>query len=500
MRKDKVMVKVFSPVKRMLSTFLMSSAIGFIAPACLNADSSALASVLVALPDFSVLVEKVGPAVVNIRTTEKAQEADGSAQDEEMKELFKRFFGVPIPKTDPEHKEKKKSPEISEDQVPRGVGSGFIISRDGYVLTNAHVVDGADEVYVNLTDGREFKAKVIGIDTRTDVAVLKIDGTALPVVTIGNSAKTKVGEWVIAIGSPFDLENTVTSGIISAKARDTGDFLPLIQTDVAVNPGNSGGPLINMRGEVVGINSQIYSKSGGFMGISFAVPIDEAIAAAEQLKTTGFVSRGRLGVYLTDVTKDVAEAVGLPLINGSLVGRLEKDGPAELAGIQGGDIITRINNVLINKSADLRRLVAAVKPGTKINLVLWRKGSYQNVDVVLGAMEKEPVSADAKEQAAPEINQNVLGIVARDLTDELKIQLRIASGVVIAEVGGASAGAGLLAGDIILTLNNIDVTNTAKFAELTAQLDPQKKALLLVRRGDNTQFFALRLDRKTASK
>lgn len=502
MRKDKVMVKVFVPVKRMLSTTLMSALIGFIAPAVVHADSSAFASAsaLASLPDFSVLVDKVGPAVVNIRTTAKSQNSDSDADDEKMKDLFKRFFGVPVPPTEPESK--KKSPEASGEQAPRGIGSGFIISRDGYILTNTHVIDGADEVYVKLTDSREFKAKVVGTDTRTDVAVLKIDGTALPAVIIGNSSKTKVGEWVIAIGSPFDLENTVTAGIISAKARDTGDFLALIQTDVAVNPGNSGGPLINLRGEVVGINSQIYSKSGGFMGISFAVPINEAISAAEQLKTTGFVSRGRLGVYLADVSKDVAEAAGLPLTNGSVVGRLEKDGPAELAGIHGGDIITKFNNVPFNKSAELRRLVAAVKPGVKINLGLWRNGKYQVVDVVLGSMEadKESGATDDKQDETPAKIQNALGIVANDLTAEQKTQFRLSSGVVIAEVDGVSASSGLLPGDVIVTLNNIDVVNAAKFIELTEHLDAQKKVLLLVRRGENTQFFSLRPDSITAEK
>ena len=490
------------PAKRLLLTMLMGAVTGFVAPAFLTAAASA--AVLVSLPDFSPLVDKVGPAVVNIRTTAKPEEAEGDAQDEQMKQLFKRFFGQPVPPSDPEHKKKEKpadpSSDVPAEQIPRGIGSGFIISRDGFILTNAHVVDGADEVFVRLTDQREFKARVIGIDTRTDVAVLKIDGTALPEVTIGNSSKTKVGEWVIAIGSPFDLENTVTSGIISAKARDTGDFLPLIQTDVAVNPGNSGGPLINMRGEVVGINSQIYSRSGGFMGISFAVPINEAIAAAEQLKTSGFVSRGRLGVYLSDVGKDIADAVGPSVANGSLVGRLEKDGPAELAGIQGGDIITKLNNVAVNKSAELRRLVASVKPGTKISLGLWRKGSYQNIDVVLGSMEADKTTAQVKESEAPAPLQNALGIIANDLSVEQKGQLRLAAGVVIAAVDGVSAGAGLLPGDIILTFNNVDVTTTDQFTALSAQLDTQKKVLLLVRRGENTQFFTLRPDRTTASR
>jgi serine protease Do len=275
----------------------------------------------VTLPDFTDLVDKVGPAVVNIRTTEKnkvtAPGAQGGApdmNDEEMQEFFRRFFGQPGPRSPqqpPAPKGRKPGPQ-QDEQVPRGVGSGFIISPDGYVLTNAHVVEGADEVLVTMSDKREFKAKIIGSDRRTDVAVVKIDSKNLPTITLGGGSKVRVGEWVIAIGSPFGLENTVTAGIVSAIARDTGDYLPLIQTDVAVNPGNSGGPLINMRGEVIGINSQIYSRSGGYMGISFAVPIDEAIRVSEQLKTMGRVVRGRIGVQIGEVTKEVAESLGLP--------------------------------------------------------------------------------------------------------------------------------------------------------------------------------------------
>ena len=292
-----------------------------------------------ALPEFADLAERVGPAVVNIRTTER-RTARGSGMpemDEDMLEFFRRF-GLPIP-NQPSPRGQRPQPDAEPQQ--RGVGSGFILSADGYVMTNAHVIDGADEVFVTLTDKREFKARVVGADRRSDVALVKIEASGLPPVRIGDVNRLRVGEWVIAIGSPFGLENTVTAGIVSAKARDTGEFLPLIQTDVAINPGNSGGPLINMRGEVVGINSQIYSRSGGYMGISFAIPIDEATRVAEQLKTTGRVSRGRIGVSIDQVTKDVAESIGLGKPTGALVRSVEAGGPAEKAGIEAGDIITR---------------------------------------------------------------------------------------------------------------------------------------------------------------
>ena len=480
---------------------------GVVAPTLLNVNSFAVAASasLAGLPDFSSLVDKVGPAVVNIRTTEstKTIEADGGSQDEQMQEFFRRFFGVPIPdqghNQTPHHvpapgqKDKKAQKSPSDDQTPRGVGSGFIISQDGYVMTNAHVVDGADDVFVKLTDNREFKAKVVGLDSRTDVALLKIDGTGLPKVAIGASARARVGEWVIAIGSPFDLENTVTAGIISAKARETGYFLPLIQTDVAVNPGNSGGPLINMRGEVVGINSQIYSKSGGFMGISFAVPIDEAMATADQLKSAGHVTRGRLGVYLGEVSKELAESLGLPSAKGSVIGRVEKGGPAEMAGLAGGDIIVKFNNVVVDKSADLRRLVAATKPGSNVKLLVWRKGVTQVITVTLAEIELEKQAKNEASPAEPEaINANVFGIDLLNITDAQKKELQLSSGVLVTNVDGATVRPGLHEGDIILTLNNVDIKDVAQFTALAAKTDTKKTIVLLVRRGENSQFISLR--------
>jgi serine protease Do len=489
---------VFAPAKKLLSVLLMSALSGIAIPVVFDANPHATAApfAAVALPDFANLVEAVGPAVVNIRTTAKVQVADADDdQDAQMQEFFRRFFGVPVPKQQPTPAPKgKKDPQSSDEEVPRGVGSGFIVSQDGYIVTNAHVVTGADEVFVKLTDDREFKAKVIGIDARVDVAVLKIDGKTLPTVTIGQSAKARVGEWVIAIGSPFDLDNTVTAGIISAKARDTGDFLPLIQTDVAVNPGNSGGPLINMRGEVVGINSQIYSKSGGFMGISFAVPIDDAMAIVDQLKTTGHVTRGRLGVYLGDVGKDVAESLGLPSGKGGLVGRVEKDSPADKAGLIGGDIILKFNGIVIDKSTELRRLAASTKPGTKVKLSVWRKGAVQEITATLAEMEPEKIAdgstPDQKNDPVPV--RNALGIVAVDLTDAQKKEMRTTSGVAIASVDGAAARAGLHPGDIIVSFNNVDIKDAAQLTALAAKADTKKPSVLLVRRGENSQFVTIR--------
>ena len=299
----------------------------------------------------------------------------------DMSEFFRRFFGIPLPQApgngsgngggNPKNAPTPDNPPDTEQN--RGVGSGFIVSADGYVMTNAHVVDDADTIYVTLTDKREFKAKLIGVDDRTDVAVVKIQASNLPVVAIGDSNKVRVGEWVVAIGSPFGLDNTVTAGIVSSKSRNTGDYLPFIQTDVAVNPGNSGGPLINMQGEVIGINSQIYSRTGGFMGISFAIPIDEAMRVADQLKATGKVTRGRIAVAIGEVTKDVADSIGLPKAEGALVSSVEPGGPADKAGIQPGDIILKFNGRSVDAASDLPRMVGDTKPGTKATVSVWRR-------------------------------------------------------------------------------------------------------------------------------
>jgi len=465
--------------------------------------ATAQAASVAGLPDFADLVAKTGPAVVNIRTTERVMpgQALPGSDDEQMQEFFRRFFGIPVPRQDqPEHKQAPKPGQKQQDQkqqgeeVPRGVGSGFIISADGYVLTNAHVVEGADEVYVTLTDKREFKAKIVGVDKRSDVAVVKIDGNNLPVLTIGDPNKLRVGEWVIAIGSPFGLDNTVTAGIISAKARDTGEYLPLIQTDVAVNPGNSGGPLINMRGEVVGINSQIYSRSGGYMGISFAVPIDEAMRVAEQLRKTGHVTRGRIGVQIGEITRDVAESLGLPRAEGALVERVESDGPAEKAGVEAGDIILKFNGADVDRATDLPRMVGATKPGSAGTLTVWRKGTTRDLSLTIAELGAEPPPGQEKPKAKPAPTPNSLGLVISDLTEAQKKEMNISSGVAVDSAEGAAARAGVRQGDVITRLNNTDVTQASQFNMLVAKLDPKKTSVLLVRRGDASQFVPVRPD------
>jgi serine protease Do len=476
-------------IKTSLFALLLGAAGAFFSPAP--------ASPTGPLPDFADLVERVGPAVVNIRTTEKIR-SNGqnglSSEEDEAQEFFRRFFGIPIPRQQPAPPRGKRQPGPQDEQeAPRGVGSGFIISADGFVLTNAHVVDGADEVYVTLTDKREFKAKIIGADKRADVALVKIEGSNLPRLTIGDSNKLRVGEWVIAIGSPFGLENTVTSGIVSAKARDTGDFLPLIQTDVAVNPGNSGGPLINMRGEVVGINSQIYSRSGGYMGISFAIPIDEAMRVSDQLKTSGRVTRGRIGVQIGEVTKEVAESLAMPRAYGALVQRVEPGSPAEKGGVEAGDIILKFNGATIEKANDLRRLVGNTRPGVKAAITVWRKGAARELS--LSVTEMDPDKTAKKEDTRkpkPEQSANMLGLVVGDLSDAQKKELRIDGGALVEGVEGSAARAGLRPGDVILQLNNNEVKTAKQFNALVAKLDPKKSAVVLVQRGDSSQFVPLK--------
>lgn len=476
------------------AAFFVAAAVLFVPVGLgLTAPGAAEAAVL---PDFTDLVDRVGPAVVNIRTTEKSKAmqpgVQGSPEDEEMHEFFRRFFGQPVPpRQGPAPRGRRPSPQ-EEQQVPRGVGSGFIISADGFVLTNAHVVEGADEVFVTLNDKREFKAKIIGSDRRTDVALVKIEGSNLPRLTMGDSSKLRVGEWVIAIGSPFGLENTVTAGIISANSRDTGDYLPLIQTDVAVNPGNSGGPLINMRGEVVGINSQIYSRSGGYMGISFAVPIDEAMRVSQQLKTLGRVVRGRIGVQIGEVTKEVAESMGLPRAQGALVARVEPGSPAEKAGVEAGDIITQFNGVTIEKSGDLPRLVGNTKPGANSTLTVLRKGAKRDLSVTVAEMEADQTAKKEEKKPKPEQTLNALGLAVTDLTEAQKREMRMDGGVVVELADGPAGRAGLQPGDVIVRVNNTDIKDARQFNALVAKLDPKRNALLLVRRGESSQFVPLR--------
>lgn len=451
-------------------------------------------SVVRGLPDFTELVEQVGPSVVNIRTLEKVRlSAPGvSGQDEEMQELLRRFFGVPIPNVPRQVPRQNRTP--SEDAQPRGVGSGFILTSDGFIMTNAHVVDGADEVLVTLTDKREFKARIVGADKRTDVAVVKIQASGLPAVKVGDVSRLKVGEWVMAIGSPFGLENTVTAGIVSAKQRDTGEYLPFIQTDVAINPGNSGGPLINMRGEVVGINSQIYSRSGGFMGISFAIPMDEAMRVSNQLRIDGRVSRGRIGVQIGQVTKDVAESIGLGKTQGALIRGVEEGSPADKAGIEAGDIITRFDNKLVEKAADLPRLVGNSKPGSRVGLSVFRRGAVKELTVTVAEVEADrAVAQRSLERKAPSPAVESLGLTVAELTDAQKKELRGRAGVRIEFAQDPAARAGLREGDVILAMANQDVSSVRDFESIVARLDKSRPISVLARRGDVVQYFLIRL-------
>ncbi|MCS4509476.1 DegQ family serine endoprotease [Xylophilus ampelinus] len=448
------------------------------------------------LPDFTDLVDMVGPSVVNIRTLEKTTPRSGAedAMDEQMLEFFKRF-GIPMP-NGPRggNGSRGQRPPQGEEQ-PRGVGSGFILTGDGFVMTNAHVVDGADEVIVTLTDKREFKAKIVGADKRTDVAVVKIEATGLPAVKVGDLSRLRVGEWVMAIGSPFGLENSVTAGIVSAKQRDTGDYLPFIQTDVAINPGNSGGPLINMRGEVVGINSQIYSRSGGFMGISFSIPIDEAINVSEQLRQSGRVSRGRIGVQIEPVTKDVAEAIGLGKPQGALVRGVETGSPAEKAGIEAGDIITRFDGKTIERTSDLPRLVGSTKPGTKSTATVFRRGATRELTITIAEIEpdqpaRKPVD---KEEARPTSNAGKgLGLGVSELTPAQKKELKLKGGVRVDTATEGAARAGLREGDVIVAVANVEVTGVKEFEAAVSKADKNKPVSVLVRRGEWAQYALIR--------
>ncbi|WP_199174503.1 DegQ family serine endoprotease [Limnohabitans sp. G3-2] len=443
------------------------------------------------LPDFTDLVEQVGPSVVNIRTLEKVRPSAqaGSSPDDEMQELFRRFFGVPMPNA-PRQAPRQNRPQ--EEAQPRGVGSGFILSADGLIMTNAHVVDGADEVMVTLTDKREFKARIVGADKRTDVAVVKIQATGLPAVKVGDVSRLRVGEWVMAIGSPFGLENTVTAGIVSAKQRDTGDYLSFIQTDVAINPGNSGGPLINMRGEVVGINSQIYSRSGGFMGISFAIPMDEAMRVSEQLRTSGRVSRGRIGVQIAPVTKEVAESIGLGKAQGVLVRGVEEGSPAEKAGIEAGDIITRFDGKVVDKPADLPRAVGNTKPGSKVNISVFRRGSVKEMSITVAEIEAEKVAASTPDKNVPAAHAQHWGLTVSDLTEVQKKEFRVRGGVRVDAAVDAAARAGIREGDVIVAIANTEVTSVKSFEAIMSRVDKSRPASVLVRRGDGAQYVLIR--------
>ncbi len=445
------------------------------------------------LPDFTELAEKQGPAVVNISTTQVTRGSQGMQfpfdENDPAFEFFKRFIPRPPGGATPREFENKS------------LGSGFVISGDGYILTNAHVVDGADEVTVRLTDKREFKAKIIGADKRTDVALLKIEANGLPVVKLGEPSQLKVGEWVVAIGSPFGFDNSVTAGIVSAKGRSLPqeNYVPFIQTDVAINPGNSGGPLFNMRGEVVGINSQIYSRSGGYMGVSFAIPIDVALDIQNQLRASGKVSRGRLGVVIQEVSKDLAESLGLSKPMGAVVNAVEKGGPADKAGLEPGDVILRFDGKPINASADLPRLVAATKPGAHATVQVWRKGATRDIAVTVGEMLDEKVASSRQGRGGakpPEQQANRLGLVVSELNAEQKRELKMSSGLVIQDVRGTGSRADLRPGDIIIALISKGATTEIKtvdqFNKLLAQFEKGSNVTLLVRRGEMQTFVTIK--------
>ncbi|HJW53317.1 MAG TPA: Do family serine endopeptidase [Burkholderiaceae bacterium] len=456
---------------------------------------SARAQATQVLPDFADLADRAGPAVVNIRTTARVAANAGALpfpdidENDPMYEFFRRFFPNP-----PQQGPRQGPQQGPRRDVPRGLGSGFIISPDGYVMTNAHVVEGADDITVTLTDRREFKGKVIGTDRRTDVALVKIDATGLPNVKIGDVNKLRVGEWVVAIGSPFGLDNSVTAGIVSAKARDTGEFLPFIQTDVAVNPGNSGGPLLNMRGEVVGINSQIFTTSGGYNGISFAIPIDEAMNVQQQLRSSGRVIRGRIGVGIEGVSKEVAEAIGLGAPpRGALVNSVEKDGPASKAGVEPGDVILRFDGRTIERSTDLPRIVGGTKPGTNSTMTVYRKGSQRELKVQVAELPQDrPRAARAPDSPKPAVPANALGLGVSDVAADKLKELGVRGGVQVDAVDGVAASAGLRPGDIITQMNSVEVQNARQFNEAVAKLDPKKDVAVLVRRGEASRFVIIR--------
>jgi serine protease Do len=443
------------------------------------------------LPDFTRLVDDQGNAVVNISTTQAPRRSGATPQvpgmeDEEVLEFFRRF----IP---------RQQPGPGARPEARSLGSGFIISADGYILTNAHVVDGADEINVRFTDKREFKAKVIGADRRTDIAVIKIDSPQqLPAVKFGDPTKLKVGEWVVAIGSPFGFENTVTAGIVSAKGRSLPqeNFVPFIQTDVAINPGNSGGPLFNMRGEVVGINSQIYSRTGGFMGLSFAIPIDVALDIQKQLREKGRVARGRIGVVIQEVTRDLATSFGLDRPRGALVNSVEKGSPADKAGVEATDIILSFDGKQVEGSSDLPRLVGSTRPGSASTLEVWRKGKAQKLSITVAELQEDRVAGVTPTKPKPqaEAPANRLGIVVGELSAEQRKTLGVSHGIVVTDVRPDSK-ADVRKGDVLLTMvhkgQHTELKSVEQFNKLLAGLDKNAVITLQVRRGESTAFVTI---------
>jgi serine protease Do len=475
------------------------------------------------LPDFSELVEKEGAAVVNVSTKARPGMGRGfqSPEDsEQFYDFFRRFMPpdmIPQPRSSPQNPQSPQAPRRApRERAPApnneaplrdlGQGSGFIISADGFVITNAHVVANAEEVTVTLTDKREYKAKVIGTDARTDVAVLKIEASGLPKVNIGNSDRLKVGEWVLAIGSPFGFENTVTAGIVSAKSRDTGELVPFIQTDAAVNPGNSGGPLFNTRGEVVGVNSQIFTGTGGYLGISFAIPVNTVMDVANQLMKTGKVQRSRIGIALNPnaITEDLADALGLPKKGaGVMVDSVEKDTPADKAGIKPRDIIQKVDGKEVKSIPDIQRVIFPKAPGSKVTLTVWRNGQIRDFSVAVIALPDDTVNTPQRatpapdKKEAPSMKPNRLGLIVEEMDDDDKKSLAVSGGVIVTEATGPAARAGLKAGDAILMLNTNELKSVGQFNDLVAKLDEKRAAALLVKRDEApARYVTLRPEAK----
>ena len=435
------------------------------------------------LPDFTRIVEENGPSVVNVsvsRTTPVAAQGPGpgSAQDDPLQEFLRRF-GQQGPRG-----QGPQGPQ-GGPEIQRGLGSGFIVSSDGVILTNAHVVAEATEITVKLTDRREFDAKVLGIDKRTDIAVLKIDAKNLPAVKIGHASNLKVGEWVAAIGSPFGFENTITSGIVSAKARALPDenYVPFIQTDVAVNPGNSGGPLFNMDGEVVGMNSQIFSRTGGYMGLSFAIPIDVAIQVKDDLVRDGKVTRGRIGVQIQDVNQALANSFGLPKPQGALISGVEPGSPAEKGGLKSGDVVLGVNGKEINQLSELSGAIAATKPGNTARLQVWREGKSRDIDVKVAELMEQKIAGNS---GADSQTSAKLGLTVRELAPDERAQLKTEGGLVVQNVTGAAARAGIQPGDVILAFNDTPVKSVEQLQNLMKKTD--KTIALLIQR-DATRMY-----------
>jgi len=441
------------------------------------------------LPDFTRLVEKEGPAVVNISTVTHRDESSAADQLKQLPEFFQHFFEQFGGEGD--------IPSLPEQDDTRSLGSGFIISADGYVLTNNHVVAEADEIMVRLQDRRELPAELVGADEQSDLALLKVDAGDLPVVDIGSSADLKVGEWVLAIGAPFGFDSSVTAGIVSAKGRSlpSDSYVPFIQTDVAINPGNSGGPLFNLSGEVVGINSQIFSRSGGYMGVSFAIPMDMAMDVVSQLKDGGKVSRGWLGVLIQEVDRDLAESFGLDSPRGALVSQVLAGSPAEAAGVEPGDVITRFNDETIYRSSELPRWVGLVKPESDVDMVVIRDGEKKTLSVTIGLLPDNPEMAlkggAESDKASPAVK---LGLAVREASASELSRLDLKAGVVVTQVSeGPARQAGIQAGDILVTLHNTPINSAADLADAAAALPEGGTVAALVNRDGTPRFLALKL-------